>query len=47
MAKKSTINSDLYRVKEYSDANKLCVKVPKCEFLLVGTYRSLAKVLDM
>ncbi len=34
----TTINNDLYRVKEYFDTNKLGLNVPKCEFMLVGTY---------
>ncbi len=43
----STINNDLYKVKEYFDTNKLSLNVPKCEFMLVGTYQSLAKVPDI
>ncbi len=43
----STINNDLYKVKEYFDTNKLSLNVPNCEFMLVGTYQSLAKVLDI
>ncbi len=42
----STINSDHNRVKEYFDTNKLSLNVPKCAFMLVGTYQSLAKVPD-
>ncbi len=34
----TTINSDLYSVKEYLDTNKLSFNVQKCEFMLVGTY---------
>ncbi len=41
------INIDLHRVKEYFDTNKLCLNVPNCEFMIVGTYQSLAKVLDI
>ncbi len=33
-----TINNDLYSIKEYFDTNKLSLNVPKCEFMLVGTY---------
>ncbi len=40
----TTINNDLYRVKEYLDANKLSLNVAKCKFMLVGIYQSLAKV---
>ncbi len=43
----STINNDLYKVKEYFDTNKLSLNVPKYEFMLVGTYQSLAKVPDI
>ncbi len=43
----STINNDLYKVKEYFDTNKLSLNVPKCEFMLVGAYQSLAKVPDI
>ncbi len=43
----STITNDLYKGKEYFDTNKLSLNVPKCEFMLVGTYQSLAKVPDI
>ncbi len=43
----TTINNDLYKVKEYFDTNKLSLNVPKCEILLVGSYQSLAKVPDI
>ncbi len=43
----STISNDLYKVKEYFDTNKLSLNVPKCEFMIVGTYQSLAKVPDI
>ncbi len=43
----STINNDLYKVKEYFDTNKLSLNVSKCECMLVGTYQSLAKVPDI
>ncbi len=43
----TTINNDLYRVKEYFDTNKLSLNVAKCEFMQVGTYQSLAKVPDI
>ncbi len=38
----TTINNDLYRVKEYFDTNKLSLNVPNCAFMLVGAYQSLA-----
>ncbi len=34
----TTINNDLYRIKEYFDTNKLSLNVPKCELMLVATY---------
>ncbi len=40
----TTLNNDLYRVKEYFETNMLILNVPKCEFMLVGTYQSLVKV---
>ncbi len=43
----TTINNDFYRVKEYFDTNKLSINVSKCEFMLAGTYQSLAKVPDI
>ncbi len=43
----STINNDLYKVKEYFDTNKLSLNVPKCVFMLVGTYQSFDKVTDI
>ncbi len=35
----TTINNDFYMVKEYFDTNKLSLNVPKCEFMIVGTYQ--------
>ncbi len=34
----ATINDDLYRVKEYFGTNNFNLNVPKCVFMLVGTY---------
>ncbi len=43
----TTINNYFYSVKEYFDTNKLSLNVPKCAFMLVGAYHSLAKVPDI
>ncbi len=43
----TTINTDLYGVKEYFDTNKLSHNVPKFEFVIVGTYQSLVTVPDI
>ncbi len=40
----TTINNNLHRINEYFETNKLNHNVPECEFMLVGTYPSLAKV---
>ncbi len=42
----TTINNDLYKVKEYLDTNKLSPMF-QGEFMLVWTYQSLAKVPDI
>ncbi len=34
-------------VNEYVDTNKLRLYGPKCELMLVGTYQSLTKILDI
>ncbi len=31
----TTINNDLYRVKEYFDTNKLSLNIPKCEVCIL------------
>ncbi len=36
----TTINNGLDMVKEYFDTNKLNLNLPKCVFILVGTYHS-------
>ncbi len=41
-----SINNDLHSVKEYFDTTKLSLNVPKCAFMLVKRYQSLAKVTD-
>ena len=35
---KSNVNSDIYKVKQYFDINRLSLNVHKCEFMLIGTH---------
>ena len=43
----SNINSDLCKVKQYFDINKLSINVQKCQFMLIGTHQSIAKMADV
>ncbi len=38
----NNLNSDLCKISEYFNINRLSLNVPKCEFMLIGTYQSLA-----
>ncbi len=38
-------NIGYHRAKEYVDTNKVSCNVPKCEFMLVEIYQSLAKLM--
>ncbi len=40
----NNLNSDLCKISEYFNINRLNLNVPKCEFMLIGTYQSLAKI---
>ena len=40
----SNVNSDPCRVKQHFDINRLSVNVQKCEFMLIGTNQSIAKM---
>ncbi len=41
------LNSDLSRLKEYFNLNQLSIKVARCEFILIGTYHALKKILNI
>ncbi len=43
----NNLNSDLCKISEYFNINRLSLNVPKCEFMLIGTYQSLAKMPEM
>ena len=43
----SNVNSDLCKVKQYLDINRLSLNVQKCEFMLIGTHQSIAKMADV
>ncbi len=43
----NNLNSDLSKMSEYFNINKLSLNVPKCEFMLIGIYQSLAKMPEM
>ncbi len=40
----NNFNSDLCKISEYFNINRLSLNVPKFEFMLIGTYQSLAKM---
>ncbi len=43
----NNVNSDLCKISEYFNINRFSLNVPKCEFILIGTYQSLAKMPEM
>ncbi len=43
----TNLNSDLIRLKEYFNLNRLSINVAKCEFMLIGTYQALKKILNI
>ncbi len=43
----NNFNSDLCKISEYFNINRLSLNVSKCEFMLIGTYQSLAKMPEM
>ncbi len=43
----NNLNIDLCKISEYFNINRLSLNVPKCEFMLIGMYQSLAKLPEM
>ncbi len=43
----NNLRSHLCNISEYFNINNLSLDVPKCEFMLIGTYQSLAKMPEM
>ncbi len=43
----NNLNSDLCKISEYFNINRLSLNVPKCEFMLTGTCQILAKMPEM
>ncbi len=43
----NNLNSDICKISEYFNINRLSLNVPKYEFTLIGTYQSLAKMSEM
>ena len=43
----SNVNSDLCKVIQYLNINRLSLNVHKCEFFLIGTHQSIAKMADV
>ncbi len=41
------LKRDLYNISAYFNIKRLNLDVPKCEFILIGTYQSLAKMPEM
>ncbi len=44
---KTNLNSDLSRLKEYFNLNRRSINPAKCEFMLIGTYQALKKILNI
>ncbi len=40
----NNLNADLHKSKYYLNYNKLSLNITKCEFMLIGTFRSLTKM---
>ncbi len=38
------INSDLHKLSDYFDENRLSINVPKCDYMQIGTHQSLNKM---
>ncbi len=43
----NNLNSYIFKISEHFNINRLSLNVPKCEFILIGTYRSLSKMPEM
>ncbi len=43
----TNLNSDLSGLKGYFSLNRLSINVAKCEFMLIGTYQALQKILNI
>ncbi len=43
----TNLNSDLSRLKEYFNLNRLSINVAKCELMLTGTYQALKKIINI
>ncbi len=43
----TNLNSDLSRLKEYFNLNRLSINVAKCAFMLIGTYQALKKIFNI
>ncbi len=43
----NNLNGDLCKISQYFNINRLSLNVPKCEFMLMGRYQSLAKMPEM
>ncbi len=43
----NSLNADLHKIKDYLNYNRLSLNIPKCEFMLMVTFQSLAKMPDI
>ncbi len=43
----NNLNRYLCKINEYFNINRLSLNVPKCEFMLIRTYQTLAKMQEM
>ncbi len=41
------LKADLNKIKDYLNYNRLSLNIPKCEFMLIGTFQSLVKMPDI
>ncbi len=43
----NNLNADLFKIKDYFNYKRFICNIPKCEFMLIGTFQSLAKMPDI
>ncbi len=43
----NNLNSDLCKINDYFNINRLCLNDPKSKFILTGTYQSMTKMPEL
>ncbi len=43
----NSLNADLHKIKDYLNYSRLSLNIPKCEFMLMVTFQSLAEMPDI